>query len=423
MLTLCEKNESNFAQALKILYKFHEKIDKSWQNIDFKEFDSDVGIKQASGYVGLKNFGCTCYMNALLQQLYMLPDLRRAVLDVQFQTDGPDAQDQLDENVLHQLQGIFANLQESEKSYFIPRGFVNTFKFYGEPINVRVQQDTHEFYNVLCDQIEQLIPKPKYSAEEEKAEEKSSQQAHNFLKRTIGGTLCNETRSLEPGYPYVGERDEDFYAVTLDIKNKKTLQEALDLYIKPDVLEGDNKYHCEQYDRKISAQRRTYLKDLSNTVVINLKRFEFDYNTMQRFKVNDYCEFPERINFKRWTKEGIAESERRDDRSSSRQRADLDQQDDEAVGRHEVEAEEMERFEDHEVPYQETVGGAQMDQGIDVDDADIQSDQEMRFQRKDSGFKLGAVNGTSGGSRKSRQRRVRSSNKKRDQEKEQLLSK
>ena len=40
-------------------------------------------------------------------------------------------------------------------------------------------------------------------------------------------------------------------------------------------------------------------------VVINLKRFEFDYNTMTRHKVNDYCEFPERINFKKWTKEGI----------------------------------------------------------------------------------------------------------------------
>lgn len=110
----------------------------------------------------------------------------------------------------------------------------------------------------------------------------------------------------------MGERDEDFYAITLDIKNKKTIQEALDLYIKPDILEGDNKYHCEQHDRLISAQRRTYLKDLSNTVVINLKRFEFDYNTMQRLKVNDYCEFPEKINFKPWTKEGIEEARKRE---------------------------------------------------------------------------------------------------------------
>jgi ubiquitin C-terminal hydrolase len=128
------------------------------------------------------------------------------------------------------------------------------------------------------------------------------------LKNTVGGVLCNETSSLEEEYPYVGERDEDFYAITLDIKNKKSLQEALDLYVKPDILEGDNKYHCEQHDRKISAQRRTYIKDLSNMVVINLKRFEFDYNTMTRLKVNDYCEFPERINFKKWTKEGVDEN-------------------------------------------------------------------------------------------------------------------
>ena len=29
---------------------------------------------------------------------------------------------------------------------------------------------------------------------------------------------------------------------------------------------------------------------------------------MQRFKVNDYCEFPERINFKKWTKEGLKDN-------------------------------------------------------------------------------------------------------------------
>jgi len=73
------------------------------------------------------------------------------------------------------------------------------------------------------------------------------------LKRTIGGVVCNETRSLEKEYEYLGERDEDFYAVVLDIKNKKTIEEALDLFIQPDILEGDNKYHCEEHNRKISA--------------------------------------------------------------------------------------------------------------------------------------------------------------------------
>jgi uncharacterized UBP type Zn finger protein len=98
LLSLCEKNEENFASTLKILYNFHSKIDKSWRYIDMNEFDADVGIKQASGYAGLKNFGCTCYMNSLLQQLYMNPYLRKQILDIQFETSN---QDQLDENVMY----------------------------------------------------------------------------------------------------------------------------------------------------------------------------------------------------------------------------------------------------------------------------------------------------------------------------------
>lgn len=77
-------------------------------------------------------------------------------------------------------------------------------------------------------------------------------------------------------------------------------------------MDGDNKYHCEEHDRKISAQRRTYLKDLSNTVCLVLKRFEYDYNTMTRHKLNDYCEFPEVIDFRPWTKAGVQAGARKD---------------------------------------------------------------------------------------------------------------
>lgn len=106
--------------------------------------------------------------------------------------------------------------------------------------------------------------------------------AQNLLKDTVGGIIGNETKSLESEFPYIGEREENFFAISLDIKNKKNLAEALDLYIKPDYLEGDNKYLCEKYNTKVNAQRRSYLKKLSNTVIINLKRFDFDFNTMMR---------------------------------------------------------------------------------------------------------------------------------------------
>jgi hypothetical protein len=124
----------------------------------------------------------------------------------------------------------------------------------------------------------------------------------SLLKDTIGGVIGNEIKSLEKEYPYTSEREETFFAIPLDIKNKKNIMEALDLYVKPDILEGDNKINCEKYDRKVNAAKRSYLKTLSNTVIINLKRFEFDYNSMQRLKVNDYCEFPMKLNLKPWTK-------------------------------------------------------------------------------------------------------------------------
>ena len=59
--------------------------------------------------------------------------------------------------------------------------------------------------------------------------------------------LINETKSIEKDFPYLGQREEPFFALSLDIKNKKSLQEALDMYIKQDILEGDNKYECDKY--------------------------------------------------------------------------------------------------------------------------------------------------------------------------------
>ena len=101
-----------------------------------------------------------------------------------------------------------------------------------------------------------------------------------MLQTTIGGTLINEIKSLESDYTYQSKREEPFYCLSLDIKDKKTLQEALDMYVKPDVLEGENKYYCEKYDTHIDASRRNYIKDIQNTLIINLKRFEFDFNLL-----------------------------------------------------------------------------------------------------------------------------------------------
>lgn len=54
-----------------------------WRTRKLDDWTITPGDKQKSscGYVGLKNLGCTCYMNTLFQQMFMIPDFRTAILE------------------------------------------------------------------------------------------------------------------------------------------------------------------------------------------------------------------------------------------------------------------------------------------------------------------------------------------------------
>ena len=46
------------------------------------EYLPHIGPRPPKGFVGLKNAGATCYMNSVLQQLYMIAPIRNKVLEV-----------------------------------------------------------------------------------------------------------------------------------------------------------------------------------------------------------------------------------------------------------------------------------------------------------------------------------------------------
>jgi ubiquitin carboxyl-terminal hydrolase 47 len=66
-----------------------------------------------SGYVGLVNQAMTCYLNSLLQALYMTPEFRNALYKWEF--DGTDAE--AVKSIPYQLQKLFLNLQVSVVAY------------------------------------------------------------------------------------------------------------------------------------------------------------------------------------------------------------------------------------------------------------------------------------------------------------------
>ena len=259
------------------------RIFSNHNNVVLKKFDLPLNYSlrdlNKKKYLGLKNFGSTCYINALFQQLFMIPTF---FIDIfkNFDFFNKFSSTKLSQITLFEIQIAFANLLKSIMYYYPPFNFIKTFKsaFNEEPIKLNVQQDTHEFLSILCEKIEK--------------EAKIFFNKENFLENSFKGILTNEIISLESEYPYNSKTEEPFYSLTLDIKNFNNLEDALNAYIKEEILDGENKFFVEKYGKKIRIKKRNSLKRIGNELIIHLKRFEFDFNTFINNKLNDYLKFP-----------------------------------------------------------------------------------------------------------------------------------
>lgn len=163
-------------------------------------------------------------MIALLQQLYMIPSFREQILAI----DDPNNNEATKEdNLLYQLQCIFAFLYQSEHQYYNPQGFTNAFKDWdGNPTNVLIQMDVDEFFNMFMDKLEGLI--------------KGTPQ-EKMIQEHFGGTYANEL--ICKGCPHYSERTEPYLAVNLQVKNKKSIKDSLNALIEGEMLDGDNSYY------------------------------------------------------------------------------------------------------------------------------------------------------------------------------------
>jgi ubiquitin carboxyl-terminal hydrolase 40 len=62
-------------------------------------------------------------------------------------------------------------------------------------------------------------------------------------------------------------------------------------FLLPESMDGDNKIFCDACDQKRDMWLGTKLKALPNILVFTFRRFEFDYERMDRVKINDFFRF------------------------------------------------------------------------------------------------------------------------------------
>ncbi|XP_073945007.1 ubiquitin carboxyl-terminal hydrolase-like faf isoform X2 [Choristoneura fumiferana] len=299
----CVPNMAELAHLLQLMFYGDNSVPLSeW------EYMPCVGPRPAAGLAGLKNAGATCYMNSVLQQLYCVREVRDALLAVQGAATDPN-EDFSGENhhsiventettgdynitILKQVQAIFAHLHFSKLQYYVPRGLWAHFKLQGEPVNLREQQDAVEFFMSLVESLDEAL---------------KSLGQEQLMAKTLGGTYSDQ--KICKGCPHRYCKEEPFSVVSLDIRNMSRLQESLEAYVRGELLEGADAYHCDKCNKKVVTVKRLCLNKLPPVLVIQLKRFEYDFEKVCAIKFNDYFEFPRELDVEPYTARGLAQAE------------------------------------------------------------------------------------------------------------------
>ena len=280
-------------ELLKIIQLIKDSKEKNVNESDTEEDDNNNEAAQSisgyslksCGHVGLKNLGCICYMNSIMQQLYMVPTFRYAIMSADDKELPKPASNYNysidDDNLLHQLQNMYTYLTFSEKMDYNPKDFCFSYKdFDGNPINVRAQQDSQEFYNNFCDKIENCLKHSQYKY---------------IINDVFSGQSCSSV--LCKNCQHISNRFEDFYNLTLEVKNLNNLKESLQKLSVPEIIED---FKCSNCDKKVTINKITSLNKLPNVLIVHLKRFYLDYETFHTQKINSQFEFPKKLNLKQF---------------------------------------------------------------------------------------------------------------------------
>ncbi|KAG4906769.1 hypothetical protein AAZX31_20G047900 [Glycine max] len=237
--------------------------------VDYWTYDS----KKETGYVGLKNQGATCYMNSLLQTLYHIPYFRKAVYHMPTtENDMPTG------SIPLALQSLFYKLQYSDTSVATKE---LTKSFGWDTYDSFMQHDVQELNRVLCEKLEDKMKETV---------------VEGTIQKLFEGHHMNYIECINVDYK--STRKESFYDLQLDVKGCRDVYASFDKYVEVESLEGDNKYHAEQYGLQ-DAKKGVLFIDFPPVLQLQLKRFEYDFMRDTMVKINDRYEFPLQLDLDR----------------------------------------------------------------------------------------------------------------------------
>jgi hypothetical protein len=158
-----------------------------------------------------------------------------------------------------------------------------TKSFGWEGSEVFQQQDVQELCRVLFDNLEGSF---------------KGTEVENAIDEIYAGEMVDYVKCID--IDYQSERRDKFLDCSLAIrpygssKSMRSLNECLEHYLEPEILDGDNKYYAESVERKVDAIKGLKFSRLPPILSVQLKRFVYDFSgdSIIQMKINDEVKFP-----------------------------------------------------------------------------------------------------------------------------------
>ncbi|XP_069726482.1 ubiquitin carboxyl-terminal hydrolase 42 [Phaenicophaeus curvirostris] len=254
-----------------------EKICMDWQQTQ------SVGV-------GLQNLGNTCFLNSTLQCLTYTPPLANYMLSLEHTQSCHEEGFCMMCTMETHINQVLCCSNNAIK----PTSVINGLKRIGKHFHFGSQEDAHEFLCFTVDALQKACLNGSTKLDR-------SSQATTLIYQIFGGYLRSRVKCLN--CKAVSDTYEPFLDITLDIKAVTSVTRALEQFVKPEQLDGENSYKCSKCKKMVPASKRYTIHRSSNVLTISLKRFA----NFTGGKINKDVKYPEYLDLRAYMSQAIGE--------------------------------------------------------------------------------------------------------------------
>lgn len=222
-------------------------------------FDGTFNPAADVKYHGLAKEGATCYLNSVLQVLFMTKDFREAVM--RYTNENSQFIDQHLKALFEDLQNHTAKTDAIIKTLGID--------------NVYEQRDAAEYFEKIL-----TLTSPQ-----------ASQIFHGMLAKKTTCCKCLAETDIDIPFWHLPLPLVDSCTDTKGSEGYRVV-DGIDEFFRMTELNGENQMYCDQCDDKVDATTKDVMKHHPDVLLLLLKPFEFSYHDMSYVKISCTVEVP-----------------------------------------------------------------------------------------------------------------------------------